>query len=107
MAQRRFDATGLAAAPLDAAAQFHTQIAPQLRDAAGDAVIVFAAAGHEHGGWRLAAVQELARAAAPFRVNAVAGGDAAAQAQALDYLAAAPGVTGQVLALAGNPGGKD
>ncbi|MEZ5742945.1 MAG: hypothetical protein R3D89_04245 [Sphingomonadaceae bacterium] len=67
---------------------------------AGEGVIVaFPPAGHEHRGWRLAAVQELARAHAPTRVNAIEGGDGAAQQSARDYLESAPGVTGQLLTL--------
>jgi len=103
MAQQVVRADDLPDDPLAAAAAFHAGIVPQVRAATGDVVITLAAADHTHEGWRLAAVQSLARAAAPAaRVNAIAGGDAAAQAAALAFLAAAPGVTGQVLVLAGN-----
>ena len=61
--------------------------------------LVFAEADHTHRGWRLAAVQILAREHAPARVNALAGGNAAAIAAALAYLGAADGVTGQYLPL--------
>ena len=44
-------------------------------------------------------MQDLARAAAPARVNAIAGNDEAAIAEALAYLEGAPGVTGQLLAV--------
>jgi hypothetical protein len=44
-------------------------------------------------------VQELARAAMPGRVNAVAGDSEAAIAAALRYLNEAPGLTGQYLPL--------
>ena len=61
-------------------------------------MLVFAPADHTHRGWRLAAVQELARAAAPLRVNGVAGDDDAAIAAADRLPRRAPGVTGQLLA---------
>ncbi|WP_309621887.1 Rossmann fold domain-containing protein [Novosphingobium sp.] len=64
-----------------------------------DLVIAFAAADYTHTGWRLAAVQMLAREHAPARVNAVSGGGAAAQAAALAYLAGGAGITGQYLPL--------
>ena len=65
----------------------------------GDMALVFAPADHTHRAWRLAAVQGLARVAAPYRVNAVESDDAEAVAQALAYLQAAPGITGQMLRL--------
>ena len=98
---------GLPETPLDAAAAFFAEHVPAARVALADAsllVLAFPAAGHEHRGWRLAAVQELAREAAPRRVNALAGGDDAAIAHAVAYLAAAPGVSGQLLAVDGKPG---
>jgi hypothetical protein len=52
----------------------------------------------------LAAVQELAREAAPKRVNGIAGDDPRAIAETLVYLAAAPGITGQLLAVDGKSG---
>jgi hypothetical protein len=57
---------------------------------------VFPAADHSHRGWRLAAVQGLAREHAPRRVNAVASDDEAAIAAAARYLEpprASPGST--------------
>ncbi|MXO60272.1 hypothetical protein GRI89_12060 [Altererythrobacter salegens] len=62
-----------------------------------DLVIVFPPATHEHRGWRLAAVQNLARVAAPLRVNGIAANDETAIARTLAFLQDAPGVTGQVL----------
>ena len=47
--------------------------------------------------WRRAAVEALAREAAPNRVNGVAGAEGEAVDQTCAYLAAAPGVTGQLL----------
>jgi hypothetical protein len=85
---------GLPDAPLEAAAEFHARILPGLpRDA--DLLLAFPLADHTHRLWRFATVQELARAAAPHRVNAVAADSEPAIASALAYLAAAPGVTGQ------------
>lgn len=95
---------GLPEAPLDAAAVFLAQWLPQARAALQDSdtlVLAFDPAGHEHRAWRLATVQELAREAAPKRVNAIVGEDEAAIAETLAYLAAAPGVTGQLLAVHG------
>ncbi len=66
-----------------------------------DVTIIFPPADHTHRGWRLAAVQSLARDLAPVRVNAVASNDEAAIQSALAYLAAAPGLTGQCLPLDG------
>lgn len=94
-----------------AATQFHTEwllrIAAE-RDQGEDLVIAFPPADHTHRAWRTAAVQGLARAWAPARVNAVSGDDAAIEA-GVHYLDRAPGVTGQYLELdgagAGNPAG--
>ncbi len=104
MAQRIMAARGLPDSPLDAAAAFQTRHIPAIR-ASGtgdDCVIVFDHADHTHNGWRQAMVQELAREAAPARVNAVAGPDGALLREVVEYLASAPGVTGQVLQLDGN-----
>ena len=100
MAQRIFEARGLPDDPLDAAAAFHTTFAAPVRAAlaAGDNLaLVFDPADHAHAGWRLALVQDLARAAAPLRVNAVVGGEGEDMAELVRYLANAPGVTGQIL----------
>jgi hypothetical protein len=97
---------GLPESALDAAAAFHTEWLPRAR-ADGDLVLVFPAAPYDHRGWRLAAVQDLAREAAPKRVNAVAGEDEQAIAETLAWLSAAPGITGQLLAVDGKSGAKD
>ena len=87
--------------PLGAAAAFHARL-PAMPDSA-DAVLLFNPAEPAHRDWRLAAVRDLARAAAPSRrVNAVVGTDEAALAEVLAYLADAPGVTGQIFELDGN-----
>ena len=96
----------LPAGALDAAALFHARDVPAIRallageTAGGHVVVVFGPAGHDQRGWRLAAVQALARAAAPVRVNAVQGDDPAALAATLAWLDDAPGITGQLFALA-------
>jgi hypothetical protein len=91
--------------PLDAAAHFHTNCAPDirlefegLRDFASY-IIVFEPAGHEHRSWRLAVIQELAREFAPGRINAVIGTSDSAVTAALAYLGRAVGITGQLLDL--------
>ena len=102
MGQAVIRADGLPNAPLDAAAAFHSDVLPQARKALAEVealTLVFAPAGHEHRAWRLAAVQELAREAAPGRVNAVTGSAETAIEQALVFLANAEGVTGQILAV--------
>lgn len=104
MAQALLRVGDLPGAPLDAAAAFHGEWLARARAqmAQGDLAILFPPAAHDHHGWRLATVQELAREAAPARVNALTGTDEAAIAETLAYLAAAPGITGQVLAVGGN-----
>ena len=90
---------GLSADPLEAAAAFHSEHVAMIRAATADLLLVFPAADHTHRGWRLAAVQMLARAKAPLRINAVAGGSEAAITAAAEYLASAPGLTGQFISL--------
>ena len=90
----RPDATSLD----DASPHHHPADGPPPR-AGEDLVLIFPSADYTHTAWRLAAVQNLARGAAPARVNAVSGGSAQARAAALAYLGAAEGVTGQVLQL--------
>jgi len=64
-----------------------------------DLVLIFPVAAYDHRGWRLAAVQDLAREAAPKRVNAIVGDDEQAIAATARWLAQAPGITGQILAV--------
>lgn len=98
---------------LDAAAEFHVRWADQALDSLASGAealaIVVPGAAYDHFDWRRAAVRDLARKIAPARVNMVAGDDEAALAATLAYLAAAPGVTGQLLAVGGlsdaNPAG--
>jgi hypothetical protein len=86
---------------VDAAAAFHAQVLPKAMAllSGEDLLLVFPSAPHDHRAWCLAAVQDLARAAAPVRVNGVVGDDEAAIAEALAFLETAPGVTGQLLAV--------
>lgn len=98
----------LADNPLDAAAQFHAEVLPAARAALqGEEglTLVFAPADHTHRGWRLAAVQGLARDHAPVRVNGLAGDDERAIAATADWLVQAPGVTGLYLGLDGQGAG--
>ena len=64
-----------------------------------DLVLIFPPAPFDHRGWRLAAIQDLARAAAPVRVNGIVSGDEQAIAATLAWLAKAPGITGQLLSV--------
>ena len=93
----------LPAEALAAAAQFHAEVVPEahlLLDARPDCLtLVFAPDSHAHRGWRLAAIQSLAREYAPARVNALVTESEHALAAALKFLEAAPGVTGQLLEL--------
>jgi len=109
MGQAVLSVEGLPSSALDAAAKFHTHDLPNAREAlerADALAVVFAPAPYDHRGWRLAAVQDLAREAAPKRVNGVVGNDGQAIADTLAWLAHAPGVTGQLLAVDGKSGAK-
>ena len=107
MSQAVLRVEGSPDAPLDAAAAFHADHLAKARAVLGQAealALVFAPADHSHRAWRLAAVQELAREAAPKRVNGVTGDDQAAIDEAIEWLAGAPGITGQLLAVDGKSG---
>ena len=118
---------GLPEGALEAAAVFHVEWLPQVRAILNppffgevaarseqapsaslrsapppngeDLVLIFPPADHTHRGWRLAAVQALAREYAPLRVNAIASGSEPANAAARAYLEQAQGFTGQYLPL--------
>lgn len=100
---------GLPDEPLAAAAEFHARVLTNIREELGAApdhlTLVFAPAAHGHRGWRLAAVQELAREYAPVRVNAVESDEEPAIAATKAYIAGAKGLTGQLIALDGNRAG--
>lgn len=93
-----------------AAAAFHAEWLPKIDAALATAeshiTLVFAPASLSHAGWRLAAVQLLARERAPTRINAVAGDDPAGIAATIAFISAAPGVTGQYLVIDGNGAGQ-
>jgi hypothetical protein len=96
--------SGLGDDPVAAAARFYAQYGAQAQTMAaqGDLALVFPVADHTHRAWRLAAVQGLARGAVPHRVNALEGPPVQA---AIDYLAGAAGVTGQLLPIDGQGAG--
>ncbi|MDE1916472.1 MAG: hypothetical protein KGJ57_09540 [Sphingomonadales bacterium] len=98
---------GLPEAPLAAAAHFHALVVPVLEaENAPVVTLVLPEADHTHRAWRAAALGALARALAPARINAVAGGGPQAQARAIAFVEGAPGLTGQLLALDGGAGGE-
>ncbi len=94
----------LPAGAVSAAAEFHAEWLPgavrRLREECRALVLVLPPATYEHNDWRRAVVRDLAREHAPQRINMIAGQSDAEIAAALDYLAKAPGVTGQYLVLA-------
>jgi hypothetical protein len=106
MAQAVLDCSALPDEALAAAARFHAEYLPQvgilLAGGAESLVIVMPAAPYDHADWRRAVARDLARAHTPRRVNVVGGNDVAAT---LEYLARAPGVTGQYLPLDGTGAG--
>lgn len=95
------EARGLPEAPLDAAAQFSNKVVPIVRAGIkGGCIVLFDPADHTHDAWRYAAIAELAREAAPGRVNAIVGSSVDTIRETLSFLESAPGVTGQVFKLA-------
>jgi hypothetical protein len=100
--QRRHEVGLLPDGALDAAGAFmafHLEPARRILSEAETTAlaIVLPPAAHDHREWRLALARDLAREAAPKRVNVVAGVSGAAREQTLRFLADAPGVTGQYL----------
>jgi hypothetical protein len=59
--------------------------------------IILPPAARDHGDWRRALARDLAREAAPKRVNVVAGLPGDARTACLLFLSDAPGVTGHYL----------
>ena len=104
MGQAVLRVEGLPDGTLDAAEAFYEAWMPQARSACrtDNTAIVFPSAPYDHRGWRLAVVRDLAREAAPRRVNGVTGDDSEAVAATLHWLAAAPGITAQLLAVDDN-----
>lgn len=100
--QRQIEIGLLPAAALDAQTAFmahHLEAARALlaEPATTALAIVLPPAAHDHRDWRLALARDLAREAAPKRVNIVSGHPGDARAATLRFLADAPGVTGQYL----------
>jgi hypothetical protein len=92
--------------PLAAAAAFHSEIVLQVRAARHQPalVVLFTPADPAHAAWRLAAIQQLAREAAPAtRINAVVANPAneEATAEVVRYALGAPGITGQIIEVHG------
>ena len=89
---------------LEAAALFHAQWQPRVREAAAQGsefvVVVLHPAPFDHADWRRAAARDLARAHPDHCINLVAGLDAGALGRMIDFLARSPAITGQYLPLA-------
>ncbi len=105
MARAVYRTGALPQAALDASTAFHAHHLPEITRLIGGQpdllVVIFPPAPYDHRAWRRAAIADLARAHAPVRVVGLADGEAAAVARTLAYLDAAPGVTGQMLAVDG------
>lgn len=105
MPQAVLDCSALPDNALEAAARFHAEFLPQiagLLEGSDSLVIVMPAAPYDHADWRRALARDLARAHPAKRINVVGGNDTAVT---LEYLAAAPGITGQYLPLDGTGAG--
>ncbi|RKF20991.1 hypothetical protein D6851_08540 [Altericroceibacterium spongiae] len=106
MAQAVLPVMDLPENPLDAAGLFYADYLPQARHMlAGPAdalVIHFPESQNDQRGWQLAAIQSLARASTPKRVNAMAGPEGRSAQDMARWLEQAPGITGQLLRFAGN-----
>ena len=99
---RRLEVGRLPDGALDAAnafMAFHLEAARSiLADPATTALaIVLPPAARDHRDWRLALARDLAREAAPMRVNVIASAPGEARDATLRFLSDAPGVTGQYL----------
>jgi hypothetical protein len=100
--QRQIEAGLLPDGALDAGVAFMALHLPAARAVLAEAdctalAIILPPAAHDHRDWRLALARDLAREAAPKRVNVVAGHPGEALQATLCFLADAPGVTGQYL----------
>ena len=94
---KRIAVEGLPDDPLGAAGLFHQNWLDPIEralDLGEDVMVTLEPADHTHGEWRKAAAAMLARKHTPRRVLLVAGEGEALDAME-DYLARAPGVTGQ------------
>ncbi len=94
----------LPAHAVEAAARFHAHWLPRIRERLNEGALVVALprAPYDHVDWRRAAARDLARMAAPTRINLIGGGNETARAATLAYLGDASGVTGQYLVLHGS-----
>ena len=104
---KRITVDDLPAEPLAAAGVFHQHWLPHVEAvlAVGeDVMVALEPADHTHREWRLAIAAGLARAHTPRRINVVAGEGAALDAIE-QYLAHAPGITGQYLESDGDGAG--
>ena len=106
--QREIEVSLLPDAAIEAASAFiafHLEAARALlSDPATSALaIILPPAAHDHRDWRRTLARDLAREAAPRRVNIVSGHPGEARAATLRYLADAPGVTGQYLVCDDSP----
>lgn len=100
--QRQLEVTLLPEGALDAQTAFmafHLEAARALlaKPETTALAILLPPAAHGHRDWRLALARDLAREAAPRRVNIVSGHPGEARNDVLRFLADAPGVTGQYL----------
>jgi len=104
--QRVLEIESLPESGIDASARFMRDhlddaVAMARGDGVDALVIVLPAAGPDHADWRRALARDLARDMAqdkaPRRVNVVGGSPGPARDHVIDYLANAPGVTGQYL----------
>tara|TARA_R100001129_G_C5125170_1_gene191416 strand:+ start:137 stop:520 length:384 start_codon:yes stop_codon:yes gene_type:complete len=91
-------------AALDAAAEFHSGWASDVRRAAAAGsefiVLVMHPAPFDHADWRRAAARDLARAYPDHCINIVAGVEGGALSRMVEFLGRAPAITGQYLPLA-------
>jgi len=99
---RQIEVGLLPSGALDAATAFMAFDLEAARAALADGqatalAIILPPAGDDHRDWRLALARDLAREAAPKRVNVIAGTPGEAREQTLHFLSDAPGVTGQYL----------
>ncbi len=100
MTQRVLTVEALPESAIEASATFITQHLAHARKLAGETdtaalAIVLPPAPSDHDDWRRTLARDLARAHAPVRVNVIGGEPGTARDTTLDFLAAAPGVTGQ------------
>ena len=96
---KRIAVDGLPDDPLAAAGVFQQHWLGYVEDVLSqgeDVMLELPSADHTHREWRLAMVAGLARKHTPHRVNMVAGEGAKVDLTA-EYLARAPGITGQYL----------